>query len=296
MAHIHTHDEYQHSSNQRRVFWAFLLTAGFMAAEVAGGLISGSLALLADAGHMLADAAALGLAWTAFLISKRPSDVKRSYGYHRFQVLAAFVNGLALAAIAAWIVFEAIGRLATPSPILGGVMLVVAVIGLAVNLAAFAVLHGGDRTNLNLRGALAHVAGDILGSIAAIVAAGVILTTGWTPIDPILSMLVALLIVRSAWKLIIQSAHILLEGTPDWLDVETLSAELVAEVPEVVDIHHVHAWSLDTDRPMLTLHATVRPEFDNHITLGRIKDVLKTRYGVTHSTIQIEPEHCVDTP
>jgi cobalt-zinc-cadmium efflux system protein len=223
--------------SERRVFWAMVLTGGFMGIEVVGGLVSGSLALLADAGHMLTDFAALGLAWFAFRIARRPPDQRRSYGYHRIQVLAAFVNGIVLVAVVGWILVEAVGRLLAPVEVLGGVMLAVAVGGLLVNIAAFALLHGGDRDNINLRAAAIHVLGDLLGSAAAILAAGVILGTGWMPIDPLLSVLVALLILRSSWLIIKKSAHILLEGTPDWLDVGRLRADLVAQVPGVEDVH-----------------------------------------------------------
>ena len=199
-----------------------LLTGGFMVAEVAGGIAAGSLALLADAGHMLTDCAALALAWMAFRIGRRPQDARRSYGYHRFQVLAAFVNGIALIADRRLDRDRGGRRLLAPIEVVGGLMLVIAVLGLLVNLAAFWILHGGDRENLNIRGAALHVLGDLLGSVAAIVAGLVIFWTGWTPIDPLLSLLVALLILRSAWLLVRRSGHILLEGTPDWLDVEEL--------------------------------------------------------------------------
>ena len=197
---------------------ALVLTGGFMVVEVIGGLAAGSLALLADAGHMLTDTLSLALAFVAFRIGRWPHDARRTYGYHRFQVLAAFVNGLTLVAIVGWIAIEAIRRLLEPVEVLGGLMLAVAVIGLVVNIAAFAILHGGDRRNLNLRGAALHVLADMLGSVAAIVAALVISITGWMPIDPLLSLLVVLLILRSAWFLLRRSGHILLEGAPEWLD------------------------------------------------------------------------------
>jgi cobalt-zinc-cadmium efflux system protein len=193
---------------------ALVLTATFMVVEVIGGILSGSLALLADAGHMLTDTMALTLAAVAFGVSARPADSKRSYGYHRFQILAAFVNGLSLLLIVGWILIEAVRRLISPPDVMGKTMLIVASAGLLVNIVAFIILHGGDRENLNIRGAALHVAGDLLGSIAAIVAAIVIIFTAWMPIDPILSVVVALLILRSAWYLVKRSAHILLEGAP----------------------------------------------------------------------------------
>jgi cobalt-zinc-cadmium efflux system protein len=280
--------------SERRVFWAMVLTGGFMGIEVVGGLVSGSLALLADAGHMLTDFAALGLAWFAFRIARRPPDQRRSYGYHRIQVLAAFVNGIVLVAVVGWILVEAVGRLLAPVEVLGGVMLAVAVGGLLVNIAAFALLHGGDRDNINLRAAAIHVLGDLLGSAAAILAAGVILGTGWMPIDPLLSVLVALLILRSSWLIIKKSAHILLEGTPDWLDVGRLRADLVAQVPGVEDVHHVHVWSLTTEHPLITLHAVLGPDGDHEASLAAIQSHIKDKVGIDHCTVQIELGACSD--
>jgi cobalt-zinc-cadmium efflux system protein len=280
--------------SERRVLLAMLLTVGFMGAEVVGGILAGSLALLADAGHMLTDAASLALAWFAFRIARRPHDARRTYGYHRFQVLAAFVNGATLIAIVGWILIEAVRRLLAPVEVAGGLMLAVAALGLAVNVVAFWILHGGDRDNLNMRGAALHVLGDLLGSVAAIAGAVVILATGWMPIDPILSILVALLILRSASDLLGKSAHILLEGTPDWLDVDRLKADLVEAVPDVCDVHHVHVWMLTTERPLMTLHAVVRDGADPGAVLVALGARLRDRHGIAHATIQIEPAGCVD--
>lgn len=271
-----------------------LLTGGLMAVEVAGGLAAGSLALLADAGHMLTDTAALGFAWLAFRLARRPPDPKRSYGYHRFQILAAFLNGIVLMGIVAWILFEAVKRLNAPVEILGGLMLAVASIGLVVNLIAFAILHPGSRHNLNVRGALLHVLGDLLGSLAAIVAAGVILATGWTPIDPLLSVLVALLILRSAWMLVRQSTHVLLEGTPAEIDVPRLKSEIVGAIAEVEDVHHVHVWTLASGKLVMTLHAHVRDDADGQRALRAIHGICRERFGVTHVTVQIEHGRCAD--
>jgi cobalt-zinc-cadmium efflux system protein len=293
-AHGRTHGAGAAADNERRVFWTLVLTAGFMVAEVVGGIAAGSLALLADAGHMLTDAASLTLAWAAFRIGRRPHDTRRSYGYHRFQVLAAFVNGVALIAVVGWIAIEALRRLLAPVAVEGGLLLVIASLGLLVNIAAFAILHGGDRENLNMRGAALHVLGDLLGSVAAIVAGGVIYTSGWTPIDPLLSVLVALLILRSAWLLVRKSAHILLEGTPDWLDVDELKSELVAAIPAVEDVHHVHAWMLTSERPLLTMHARIRDDADRDRTLRSIRRFLEHEHGIGHATIQLEPAGCAD--
>lgn len=282
-------------SNIRRVTIALALTGTFMIVEVVGGVLSGSLALLADAGHMLTDTMALGLAALAFHVSGRPADSRRSYGYHRFQILAAFVNGLALLAVVGWIVIEAVRRLLAPPVVMGQLMLIVAIAGLIVNVVAFVVLHGGDRDNMNMRGAALHVLGDLLGSVAAIAAAAVILLTGWMPIDPLLSVVVAILILRSAWDLVQRSAHILLEGAPEWLDVAEMQQRLVAAVPAVGSIHHVHVWGLTQSRLMLTMHVamTAAPD-DTTATIRRIKSVLRDDFGIAHSTIEIETGDCAD--
>jgi cobalt-zinc-cadmium efflux system protein len=282
------HDHHDPADNERRVLLTLLLTGGFMVAEVIGGLMAGSLALLADAGHMLTDTVSLALAFVAFRVGRWPHDASRTFGYHRFQVLAAFVNGLTLALIVGWIAIEAIRRMLEPVEVLGGLMLVVAVIGLLVNVVAFAILHGGDRHNLNIRGATLHVLADLLGSVAAIIAALVITWTGWMPIDPLLSLLVAALILRSAWMLVRKSAHILLEGAPDWLDADELRAALTAAVPAVRDVHHVHVWMLTTERPLLTLHARVALEANQQEVLVAIHRALADRFGIEHATVQIE--------
>jgi cobalt-zinc-cadmium efflux system protein len=271
-----------------------LLTGGFMTVEVAGGLLSGSLALLADAGHMLTDAAALCFAWLAFRLARRPADPRRSYGYHRFQILAAFLNGVVLIAIVVWIAIEAVRRLNAPVEILGGMMLAVAGVGLAVNVICFAILHGGNRENLNVHGAMLHVLGDLLGSLAAIVAAVVIIVTGWTPIDPLLSILVALLILRSAWALVRQSTHVLLQGTPSEIDVSQLKRALVDGVTAVDDVHHVHVWTLASGKLIMTLHANVCDGADPQETLKTILSICRENFGVTHVTVQIEHGRCLD--
>jgi cobalt-zinc-cadmium efflux system protein len=292
--HRHAGHHHTHTRNERRIGIAALLTGGFMIAEAIGGLLSGSLALLADAGHMLTDAASLALAWAAIHIARRPSDWQRTYGFHRFQVLAAFTNGLTLVFIAIATVIEAGRRLMAPAPVLGGPMLAIAVIGLAVNVAAFIALHGAERDNLNVRGALLHVLGDLLGSAATIVAALVILWTGWTPIDPLLSVAVALLIVRSAWFVLRESGHILLEAAPRSLDVEAMRDDLVAAVGGVEDVHHVHVWSLTQDRPMVTLHVRIAEPIRAFEIAHAIKARLRARHGIDHATIEVEHEDCAD--
>jgi cobalt-zinc-cadmium efflux system protein len=306
MGHEHNRDHDDHDQghtlvheanekNLRRVMIALVLTGLFMVVEIVGGIISGSLALLADAGHMLTDTMALALAAMAFHVSKRPPDGKLTFGYQRFQILAAFVNGISLLAVVGWILFEAIQRFLNPNEILGETMLVVAVAGLLVNMVSFAVLHTGDQENLNIRGAALHVAGDLLGSVAAIVAALVIIYTGWLPIDPILSVAVAVLIMKSAWSLVKRSAHILLEGAPEWLDVAAMQERVVAGVPGVGEIHHVHIWGLTPQELILTMHMSVVDGVPSQSDVVRdTKQFMKDEYGIAHSTIEVEIDGCSD--
>ena len=288
-------DHSDQKSNIKRVQIALALTGTFMLVEVAGGILSGSLALLADAGHMLTDTMALALSAIAFRMSSRPADEKRSYGYQRFQILAAFVNGLSLLVIVGWILFEAVQRILSPSVVMGQTMLIVATAGLVINIIVFFVIHGGDQENLNMRGAALHVLGDLLGSVAAITAALIILYTGWMPIDPILSIGVALLIFRSAWHLVKRSGHILLEGAPEWLNVDEMQSKIVAANPEVKEIHHVHVWGLTPQHPMLTMHVALRQlPSDTTATVRSIKELLSKEYGIDHSTIEVECDDCAD--
>jgi cobalt-zinc-cadmium efflux system protein len=290
--HSHGHDHGSASANERRLFWAGLLTAGTMLAEAIGGIYAGSLALLADAGHMLTDAAALGLAWLAVRVAARPADWKRTYGFQRFEVLAAFANGLALFFIAIAISWEAVLRIFMPVEVRGGTMLIIATFGLVVNLGTLLVLRQGSGANLNVRAALLHVMSDLLGSAAAIAAALVILWTGWTPIDPLLSILISLLILRSAWLITKDAGHILLEGAPTGLDVREVQKDLEAAIPEVESVHDIHAWCLNEERPLMTLHARISQAVAPEEIAAAIKARLKLLYGITHATVEIEHRSC----
>ena len=293
VGHSHAHGV-THANNERRMGLAALITGAFMFAEVAGGIAAGSLALLADAGHMLTDFASLSLAWFGFRLSRRPADWKRTFGFDRFQVLVAFANGLALFAIAAWIVYEAAERLMTTPVVSGGIMVVIALLGLLVNIAAFWLLQGADRENLNVRGATVHVLGDLFGSVAALVAGGVILATGWTPIDPLLSVLVAIIIVRSGWQVVAEAGHILLEGAPGELDTRAIGPDLIANVKGIEGIHHVHVWSITQSRRMVTLHACIGEPQNSDEAVRNIKARLKERFGLDHATVEIERGVCAD--
>lgn len=292
--HSHGAGHVHGSTDKKRVLIATWLTAGFMVAEALGGLFTGSLALLADAGHMLADAIALGLAWYAFHLAGRPATGRLTYGFGRVKTLVAYTNGIAIFVIALWIVYEAWGRVMNPSPVLGGPMLVVAIAGLLVNVASFFVLHGGDRGSLNMRGAILHVLGDVLGSAAAIVAALVIIATGWTPIDPILSVLVSLLILSTAWSLMREAAHVLLEGVPANLDRDLIAKDLEGAVKGVREVHHMHVWSLDGTSNMATLHACLNDGVDPHVAVSAIKKRLAAKHGIDHATVEPEFGHCAD--
>lgn len=290
--HGHGHDHPAADGNETRLRAALILTATFMVAEIIGGWISGSLALIADAGHMLTDAASLALALFALRVSRRPVDGARSYGYGRMQVLAAFVNGLSLLAIAAWITLEAVIRLFRPIEVLAGTMLLVAALGLLVNLLAFWILHRGGRGNMNVEGALAHVLGDLLGSVAAITAALIILATGWMPADPLLSVVVAALICRTGLRITRESGHILLQGAPEELDLVQLEGGLRGAVPGLSGIHHVHLWSLTPGERIITLHAVLSPDADGDAVTAGIADFLRQSKGIGHVTVQVERQPC----
>jgi cobalt-zinc-cadmium efflux system protein len=288
----HSHD--LGGTDKKRVLAVAVLTGGFMVAEAVAGLITGSLALLADAGHMLTDSIALWLAWYAFHLSDRPATKRHTYGLGRVKTLVAYTNGITIFAVALWICYEAVIRFINPSPVLGGPMLVVASLGLLVNIAGFVILHGGDRESLNMRGAIIHVLGDMLGSVAAIVAAIVIIFTGWTPIDPILSVLVSVLILSTAWSLMRDAAHLLLEGTPGRIDRDAIVDDLQKSIKGLREVHHMHVWSLDGKKNMATLHACLEEGADASAAVTQIKMRLAATHGIEHATVEPEYGVCAD--
>lgn len=245
---------------------------------------------------MLLDATALGLAWYAARIANRGDDHTMSYGYHRFQVLAAFVNGLTLAALTLWIMIEAIGRLQTPETMDPLPALTIAVIGLFVNIIAWRLLHSGhgEHADMNVRAAALHVLGDMLGSVAAIVAALTVWFSGWPWADPLLAAMIAVVLGRGAWRVLKESTHILLEGVPHGVDVTEIRSALMAGVPGVLEIHHVHAWSLTAEKPLVTLHANLEESIDVAGATSSMKKILFDRFGIDHSTIQVELGPCPD--
>jgi cobalt-zinc-cadmium efflux system protein len=274
--------------------FALVLTTLMMVVEVIGGLWSGSLALLADAGHMMVDALALSLAVVGAVMATRPADARRSYGYGRIEVLVGFVNALSQFVLVGWIFYEAINRLLHPGPILSGVMLVVAVVGLLVNTLVLRTLHGHAQDDVNLAGASLHVLGDLLGSLAAVLAALAIRWFGWLWADPVLSLLVSLLILGSAWRLLRLSAHILLEGVPDGMDSALVETSLREADPAIRDIHHLHVWQLASGSRMATLHAELHEPADSAQALRAIKEMLMERFQIQHVTVQVDPGECPD--
>jgi cobalt-zinc-cadmium efflux system protein len=295
MSHSHDHHDHDHShaptvtgANERKVLLSFVLIFGFMLVEAVGGVLSGSLALLADAGHMLTDAAALALAYAAFRLGRRAADSKRTFGYLRFEVLAGFLNAVTLFGISVWIIYEAWVRLTTPSPILAGPMMFVAVAGLLVNLVVLWIMTRGETDHVNVKGAILHVMGDLLGSVGAIAAGVIVYYTGWTPIDPILSVLVSVLILRSAWTLMGKSSHILLEGAPDNASPQLVERGLLDCIPALAAVTHVHVWQMTSGRSMATLHVRPRYDADARKVVVQAEQVLRDTFKIEHSTIAIE--------
>jgi cobalt-zinc-cadmium efflux system protein len=289
-AHGHGHGHGQGTSERR-----LLLTLGilftFTAVEALGGWLANSIALLAEAGHMLADSGSLLLAVLAIRASRRPADARHTYGSARYQTLAAYTNGLLLLALTVWVVSEVVRRLTAPPAVDGALMLTIALLGGAANLAALLTLAGAS--SLNERGARAHVLSDLLGSAAAAVAALLILELHWRAADPLLSILVSLLILRSGWRLTREAGHVLLQGTPPTLDPDDLARDL-AEVVGVREVHHLHVWSLTGEAPVVTLHATVDPLIDQQAALQGILYRLRERHATAHATVQIEGGKCLD--
>jgi cobalt-zinc-cadmium efflux system protein len=300
VSHAHPHHDHAHHAHDRaapaasresRLLLAFALTAAMLVAEAIGGLVSGSLALLADAGHMLVDAGALMFAWLGAYYAKRPADARRSFGYARLEVLVGYSNALAQFLLVAWIGSEAVMRFATPEPILSGTMLLVALVGLVVNAIVLGTLSH-DHSDLNVASARLHVLGDLLGSLGAVTAALVVRYFGWLWADPAVSILVSLLILGGAWRLLRRSAHILLEGTPEGMDASLIVDTIEREAAGVSDVHHVHVWQLAGGRHVATLHARARDGFPPDQVILSIRSVLRERFAVEHATVQLDTVRC----
>jgi len=285
---VHGHSHDHGSSRSARALWAVLgLTIAYTVAELVGGLLTGSLALLADAGHMLSDSSSLAIALFAFWLARRPATPERSFGFRRAEILAALVNGVSLVAISIWIFVEAFRRLADPPEVLGGWMLAVAAGGLGVNLAAAALLGRGERDNLNLEAAFRHVLADLLGSLGAIAAAVVILTTGWIYADPLVGIVIGLLVLVSSWGVLRDSVSILLEATPRGLDSRAVE-RTIADSPGVVSVHDLHIWTITSGFPALSAHVLVARGDDCHDRRRELEMMLDRDFGIGHTTLQVD--------
>lgn len=281
-------------ASEHRLVLALVILVGFTVVEAVGGYFAHSIALLAEALHMLTDAAALILSIVALRMSRRPANSRRTYGHRRHQPLAAFVNGQVLLLLTAGVAYEAVRRLMHGSAVSGRLMLCIALIGGIANLAAFVALSGAH--SLNERGARAHVLSDLLGSLMASAAATVILVKGWMIADPLLSLLVSVLIFRSAWSLMRESADVLLESAPPGFDMTLVEKELLGNVPGLKGVHHVHVWTMTGERPTVTLHVNLDQGVRHSEALSAIRVRLSERLNVEHATIQIEEDGPCDTP
>ncbi|NNU17101.1 cation transporter [Parvularcula sp. ZS-1/3] len=290
--HVHHHGcvhgaAHHGDGSGKRLAGAFFVIAAFAVLEVIGGVISGSLALIADAGHMITDAAALGLAFSAQWLAGKPATDRFPFGLKRAQVLAAFINGLALIGIVAWLLFEAVERIGSPTEIDAPLMLTVAAVGLLANIVAFVMLHPSSGDNVNVRGAMLHVAADIFGSVAAIISALVIMSTGWLVIDPILTLAVCALILRSAIPLIRETATILMQAAPSSVTEGEVRKVLTTSAP-VLDVSRVRAWQLTPGETFMSLQVTIPNNAQADEVLPAVKELLHDRFGVMQSTVEVE--------
>lgn len=285
MAHAHPHA----INVTRRLGAVLALTAVFTVVEAVGGWLANSLALLADAGHMLGDAAALGLALFALWFARRPASSKHTFGYYRTEILAALANGATLIAVAGIILIEAIQRLGQPPDVEGGLMTGIAVGGLVVNLLGLWILSGGRHDSLNVRGAWLHVFTDMLGSVQAIVAGVLILKFGWTWADPVASILIAVLVVYSAWALLKESVAVLMQRAPGHVDIDELRAGILA-LDGVAGVCDLHVWTITSGMDSMSAHVVVEDGRGDRLMLQQVRDLVHQRFGIDHVTIQLEPE------
>ena len=284
MAHDHDHGR---AGNRRALALALALTASYTVVEVVGGILTGSLALLADAVHMLSDNVALALALAAAWLAGRPETAARTYGYKRAEVLAALANGVALVALSIWIFYAAVRRLQDPGEVLGGWMLAVAIAGVGVNLAAAAVLVRSRAGSLNVEAAFRHVLADLAGSVGVAAAAVVILLTGRDEADAIVSILIGLLVLASSWSILRDSTAILLEAAPSGMDSRAVG-ERLASAPGVVEVHDLHIWTITTGFPALSAHVLVRLGEDCHMRRRELEALLREEFGIEHTTVQVD--------
>jgi cobalt-zinc-cadmium efflux system protein len=285
----HSHPHHAASANRSRLAWTLGLAAAYMVAEAVGGWLTGSLALLADAGHMLSDVAALGLSLFCMSMARRPPTSKRTYGYHRMEILAALANGAALVAISVFVLAEAVQRLRQPTAVDAPAMMGIAVGGLLVNLAGLWILREGRSDSLNVRGAWLHVLTDALGSVQAIAAGVLIWAFGWRWADPAASVLIALLVIYSSWSLLQEATAVLMESAPPHMDVDRMRDAMMC-VPGVLEVHDLHVWTITSGLDSLSAHVVVEEGRFNCDLLAEIRAALHDRFGIHHMTVQIETE------
>ncbi|WP_321325125.1 cation diffusion facilitator family transporter [Thiomicrorhabdus sp.] len=290
ISHHHNHIGQANKSNKRKIMLAAIITASYMMVEIIGGLWVNSIALVADGVHMMTDAMALGIAWWGYHIAQKPANERMTFGYQRFQILTAFINGFTLLLIVGGIVIMAVMRFIEPQEVMGKEMFVIALIGLLNNLIVFWILHSGDQHNMNMRGATLHFLGDTLGSVAVIGGAILIYYTGWMPIDPILSLLIAVIIGVGAYRLSRESAHILLEGVPAGYEIQAIKTDLEKHFTFLTCVHHIHLWAIAEEQVMMTLHAKTDLQHINDETLSEVKQYLFDTHKVHHVTLQLETE------
>jgi cobalt-zinc-cadmium efflux system protein len=284
--HVHALDA-RAARNRSTLAIALLLIGGFTVVEVGAGILAGSLALLADAAHMLSDTASLGLAFFAAWLSTRPATPRRSFGYRRAEILAALFNGIALVAVSIWIFVTAVGRLGDPPEVPGGWILAVGLVGLAVNAVVALVLARAGADSLNVRAALGHVLADLLGSVGVIAAGAVVLVTGWEYADPVAALAIGVLVLAGAWRILRESVEILLEETPAGIDAEEVGSALAA-ADGVVEVHDLHIWTITSGFPALSAHVLVTPGGDCHGVRVQLERLLHERFGLDHTTLQVE--------
>jgi cobalt-zinc-cadmium efflux system protein len=285
--HGHDHTADVRGGNRRALAAVLALTASFTVVEIVGGILTGSLALLADAGHMLSDNLSLGVALFAAWLAGRPATPERSFGYRRAEILAALANGVTLVAISVWVFAEAYARLSEPTEVLGGPMLAVATLGLLVNAAGAAILYRSGGESLNVEGALRHVLADALGSVGAMAAAATIILTGWRYADPLISVAIGLLILGSSWTLLRDSTNILLEATPRGLDAGKVGQSMAA-AEGIVEVHDLHIWTITSGFPALSAHILVGSSEDCHARRRELEELLTHEYGISHTTLQVD--------
>jgi cobalt-zinc-cadmium efflux system protein len=278
-------------AHERPLWWALGLTATFLVAEVVGGLLTNSLALLSDAAHMGTDVIALTIALVAVRLSRRPPDAKRTYGYARMEAIGAMINGGLLFLVAGYVLWEAVQRFSEPPEVASIGMMVVASLGLIVNLISMRLLRAGSGDNLNMKGAYLEVWADMLGSVGVLIGAAVIWLTGWTVVDPIVAVLIGLWVLPRTWVLLREASHVLMQGVPDGVDIEAVRSALQAD-PEVVDVHDLHIWALGSKEPVMTAHLVAADGVETQALRTRIAKLLHDQLGIDHATLQVEDASC----